>query len=57
MLRTILIWLCLIPDPRPVQLSTEGQAVIDRLNEMHDDIYRLTHEQWRAKWRPDDPRR
>lgn len=50
MLRTILIWLGVIPDPRPMQLSLEGQATIDRLNEMRDDIYRLTHEQWLSKW-------
>jgi hypothetical protein len=57
MVRTILIWLWLIPDPRPVELSPEGQAQIDRLDEMYRDIYRLTHEHWRSKWRPDDPKR
>jgi hypothetical protein len=56
MVRTILIWLCLIPDPCPVELSPEGQAQIDRLDEMYRDVYCLTHEHWRSKWRPDDPR-
>ena len=53
MFRPILIWLSLIPDPRPVELSPEGKAMIARLDEMYRDVYRLTHEEWKVKWRPD----
>ena len=56
MFRTILIWLCLIPDSRPVVLSPVGKAMVARLDEMHRDVDRLTHEEWQAKGRPDDPR-
>ena len=56
MFRNILIWLCLIPDPCPVELSPQSHALIARLDEMHDDIFRLTHKAWHAKWRPDNPR-
>ena len=56
MFRTILIWLGLIPDPRPVELSPEGKAMIARLDEIYRDVYRLTHADWMAKWRPDNPR-
>ena len=44
------------PDPRPVVLSPEGKAMIARLDEMYRDVYHLTHEEWKAKWRPDTPR-
>jgi hypothetical protein len=30
--------------------------MIDRVDEMYTDIERLSSEQWRAKWRPDNPR-
>ena len=56
MFRKILIWLCLIPDPCPVVLLPESQAMIARFDEMYTDIERLSSEQWRAKWRPDNPR-
>ena len=56
MFLNIRIWLGFIPDPRPVELSPEGQALIARLDEMHDDLLRLTHEEWQAKWRPDNSR-
>ena len=51
MLRTILIWLGILPDPRPHRLSPESQAKLDRLDAMYTDIGRLSSEQWRAKWR------
>ena len=56
MFRNIRIWLGFIPDPRPVELSPKSQDLIARLDEMHDDIRRLSSEQWHAKWRPDNSR-
>jgi hypothetical protein len=56
MLRNILIWLCLIPDPHPVELSPERQAQVARLDAMYDDIGRLSYEAWREKWLSDDSR-
>ena len=55
MLRTILRWLSMtLNDPRPAQLSREGQARVARLNQMRSDADRLTHEEWWAKWRPNE---
>jgi len=54
MLRRFLRWLGLIDDGAP-ELSPEAQARVARLDAMRDDIYRLTHEEWWAKWRPDEP--
>jgi hypothetical protein len=54
MLRRFLRWL-LTDDGAPAQFSPEAQARVDRPDEMHDDVYRLSHEAWRAKWRPDEP--
>ena len=53
MLRKMLIWLSILPDPRPVQVSPEHQASIDRLDEMYGDIGRLAPEVGFAKWRFD----
>jgi hypothetical protein len=30
MIRNILIWLCLIPDPCPVELSPDSQAMMSK---------------------------
>jgi hypothetical protein len=58
MLRTFLRWLdrVLTPPALPnADIDAESRARIARLNEMYDDIGRLTHAEWLAKWRPDDP--
>jgi hypothetical protein len=58
MLKALLRWLdqrfALPAMPRAI-LDDESQARINRLNEMYDDLSRLTHAEWLAKWRPDEP--
>jgi hypothetical protein len=59
MLSVFLRWLdqlLTLPAIPSTGLDAESRTRIARLNEMYDDISRLTHEEWRAKWRPDDPR-
>jgi hypothetical protein len=58
MLRAILGWLNRLfapPTPPSAVIDDESDARIARLNEMYSDIHRLTHAEWFAKWRPNDP--
>lgn len=50
MLRTILLWLGFIADLRPVELSAVSRAILAQLDEIRDDVYRLTLAEWCAKW-------
>jgi hypothetical protein len=58
MLRAFLRWLdrfFALPALPDAVIDDESRTRIARLNEMYDDIHRLTHTEWLAKWRPNDP--
>ena len=58
MLQTIRRWfdgLFTLPTMPDAVIDDESRDRIVRLNAMYDDMNRLTHAEWLAKWRPDDP--
>jgi hypothetical protein len=58
MLKAFLGWLdrlFALPAVPSAVIDDESRARIARLSEMYDDIHRLTHAEWLAKWWPDDP--